>query len=108
MVNRRRIVTAFVALGIKGILCLSCLSIAVYALVTYTATVTMNPTKQLTIGETTASWLVYVNEVNQIRYMPGGLSEPTLNTSDTSTYALKVVTDSNKVSAVKIELSLSS
>jgi hypothetical protein len=64
----------------------------------------MNPTQQLTTGETTASWLVYVNDVNQIRYMPGGLSEPTLNTSDISTYALKVVTDSNKVCAVKIEL----
>ena len=36
--------------------------------------------------------------------MPGDFSEPTLNTSDTNTYALKVVTDSNKVCAVKIEL----
>jgi predicted peptidase len=36
--------------------------------------------------------------------MPGGFSEPTLSTGDTGTYAFKVVTDANKVCAVKVEL----
>jgi len=45
-----------------------------------------------------------VNDVNQIRYLPGGSTEPTLNTGDANTYAAKVVTDANKVCAVKIEL----
>ena len=45
-----------------------------------------------------------MNEVNQARYMPGGFSEPTLNTGDTSTYSFKVVTDANKVCAVKVDL----
>jgi hypothetical protein len=36
--------------------------------------------------------------------MPGGFSEPTLNTGDTSTYAFKVVTNANNVCAVKVEL----
>lgn len=104
MVNRRRIVSTFLVLGVKGILCLACLSVVAVALVTYTATVTVTPTQQLTTGAITASWTFYVNEVNQIRYLPGGFSESTLNASDSSTYALKVVTDSNKVCAVKIEL----
>lgn len=36
--------------------------------------------------------------------MPGGFSEPTLDTGDTGTYSFKVVTDANKVCAVKVEL----
>jgi intein-encoded DNA endonuclease-like protein len=45
-----------------------------------------------------------VNDVNQVRYLPGGSAEPTLNTGESSTYAFKVVTDTNKVCAIKIEL----
>jgi predicted peptidase len=50
-----------------------------------------------------------VNDVNETRYLPGsgspaGSAEPTYNSSDSSTYAFKVVTDGDKVCAVKIEL----
>jgi hypothetical protein len=86
-VNRRRIVSALLVLGVKGILCLACLSVVAFALVTYTATVTVTPTLQLTTGATSASWNFYVNEVNQIRYLPGGFSESTLNAINSGTYA---------------------
>lgn len=90
--------------GVKGLLCLASLTMVALALVTYAATVTLNPTQQFTIGATSASWTVYVNDVNKARYLPGSSIEPTLNTGDSSTYAFKVVTDANKVCAVKIEL----
>jgi len=104
MVSGRKIRAILLALGLKGILCLTCLSVLTFALVTYSETATITPTQQLTVGATTASWTIYVNEVDQVKYLPGGPSESTLNTSDTSTYAFKVVTDSTKVCAVKIEL----
>lgn len=96
-------------LGLKGFLCFASLTMGVLALVTYTATVTVIPTEQFTIGATTASWAVYINDLNQTRYLPGsgtpvGSQEPTFNASDSSTYAFKVVTDANRVCAVKIEL----
>lgn len=91
-------------LGINGFLCLMSLTAIALALVTYTASVTITPTKQFTIGATASSWTVYVNDVNKVRYLPGGSTEPTLNTSNTNTYAFKVVTDANQVCAVKIEL----
>ncbi len=91
-------------LGLKGILALATLSTIAVALVVYTASVTVTPTQQFTIGASSDSWTIYVNEVNQVRYLPGADSEPTFNSGDTSTYAFKVVTDANKVSAAKIEL----
>lgn len=104
MLNKGKITKLFVSLGITGIFCIICLASVGFALVTYTNAVTISPTVQLSIGTTTASWTIYVNEVNQARYMPGGFSEPTLNTGDTSTYSFKVVTDANKVCAVKVDL----
>ena len=108
MLNKRKILKLFASLGIKGVLCLICLFICLasisFALVTYTSTVTITPTVQLSVGTTTASWTIYVNEVNQVQYMPGGASATTLNTGDTSTYAFEVVTDANKVCAVEVEL----
>lgn len=101
MVNKTKI---FRALSIKTIIILALLVSSAIALVTYTASVTVNPTKQLTTGATTASWNIYVNEVDQTRYLPGGYDEPILNADDSTTYAAKVVTDSEKVCAVKIEL----
>jgi hypothetical protein len=94
----------FAGLGIKGLLVVACLLTVASALVVYTASVIVTPTQQFTIGATSASWAVYVNDVNQVRYVPGGSTEPTLNTGQTSTYAFKVVTDANKVCAIKIEL----
>jgi hypothetical protein len=101
VVNKRRIISL---LGIKGIICIVFVIALGFALVVFTASVTVNPVRQISTGATTASWDIYVNEVNQVRYLPGGSSEPNLNTGDPSTYASKVVTDSNKVCAVKIEL----
>jgi len=96
-------------LGIKGLLCLASLTAVVLALVSYTATVTIAPTLQFSIGATTASWTVYVNDVNQLRYLPGsgtpsGSQQPVLNATNINTFAFKVVTDAAKVCAVNITL----
>jgi len=98
-----------VILGLKGFLCFVSLTMIALALVTYTASVTITPTQQFTVGATSASWTVYMNDVNETRYLPGsgspaGSLEPTFNASDTGTYAFKVATDANKVCAVRIEL----
>ena len=98
---RRKIVTL---LGIKGILAIAALSVIAFALVIYTASVLMTPTQQFNIGATSDSWVVYVNDLNKIRYLPGGVAEPAFSASDPNTYAFKVVTDANQVCAVKIEL----
>lgn len=92
------------ALGAKGVLCIISLSMIVLALITYSATVTMTPTRQFTIGASSASWTVYVNDVNKVKYLPGDASEPTFNASDSNTYAFKVVTDANRSCSIKIEL----
>jgi hypothetical protein len=91
-------------LGIKGILSIASLTTIALALVVYTASVTMTPTLQFTKGASSDSWTVYINEVDEVRYLPGNYSAPTLDTGDTSTYAFRVVTDANKVCAVQIEL----
>ena len=104
MMNKRRFLKLFVSIGVKGALCLICLAAVGFALFTYTGSVVVTPVQQLSVGAASASWNIYVNEVNQVRYMPGGFSEPTLNPSDTSTYAFKVVTDSQKVCAVEVQL----
>jgi len=91
-------------LGLKGILALSSLTTIAVALVIYSAAVTVTPTQQFTIGATSDSWSIYVNEVNQVRYLPGADSEPTFDSGDTGTYAFSVVTDADKVCAVQIEL----
>jgi len=101
---KRRLLKIIVSLGVKGVLCLICLSSVCFALVTYTSSVTISPMVQLGVGTATASWDIYVNEVNQTRYMPGGFSEPTLNTGDINTYGFKVTTDANKVCAVKVTI----
>jgi hypothetical protein len=87
-------------LGIKGLLAIASLTTIAMALVVYTASVTMAPTTQFTLGATTANWNVYVNEFNEVRYLPGGNSPPV----DTSSNAFRVVTDANKACAVQIEL----
>jgi len=104
MPNKSKLRKLFVALGIKGVICLICLTSISFALVTYTNVVTITPTVQLTNGASTATWTIYVNQVAQVQYTPGGSSEPTLNTGNTNTYAFKVVTDANKVCAVKVEI----
>jgi len=91
-------------LGLKGFLCLSSMTMIAVAFVTYTGTVTITPAQQFTIGVTTDSWIIYVNDVNEVRYLPGGSTQPTFNASDSDTYAFKVVTDADKVCAVKVEL----
>lgn len=99
-----------VILGIKGLLCLASLTVVVLALVSYTATVTIAPTTQFTIGAETATWTIYVNDVDQLRCLPGsgtpsGSAQPgTPSDADTNTFAFKVVTDSGRVCAVNITL----
>jgi hypothetical protein len=63
MASKHRTI-AIALLGTKGIICLMCLTGIALALVTYTATVTVNPARQFTIGKTTQSWSVYINDVN--------------------------------------------
>jgi hypothetical protein len=91
-------------IGIKGVLAvLSLISVAL-ALVTYSASVTVTPTQQFTIGSSSDSWTVYVNEVDQVRYLPGAFSQPIFDPADADSYAFRVVTDGDNVCAVKIEL----
>jgi hypothetical protein len=91
-------------LGVKGVLSVASLTTIALALVVYTAALTVNPTQQFTVGATSSSWTVYVNDVSQARYFPGGFSQPAFDAGNTNTYAFKVVTDGNKACAVKIEL----
>ena len=91
-------------LGLKGFLAVSSLITIAIALVIYSASITVTPTQQFTIGSSSDSWTLYVNEINQARYLPGGSSQPVFNPSDTGTYAFRVVTDADKLCAVKIEL----
>jgi len=97
-------------LGLKGILCLASLTVVVLALVSYTASVTIAPTQQFTIGATTASWTVYINDVDEVRHLPGtgtpaGSQQPGApSDANPDTFAFKVVTDAGRVCAVKIEL----
>jgi hypothetical protein len=98
-----------VILGIKGLLCVASMTLIALSLTTYIVTIYITPRQQLTLGATSASWTVYVNDVNETRYLPGsggpaGSEEPTFNATDSSTYAVKVVTDEDYVCAVKIEL----
>ena len=91
-------------LGLKGILAIASLTSIAVALVFYSASVTVTPTQQFTIGASSDSWSIYVNEVDQLRYLPGADAEPTFSDVDTDTYAFKVVTDADKVCAVEIVL----
>ena len=91
-------------IGIKGLLAIALMASIGVALVVYTAQVTVTPTLQYTIGSTTSSWSMYINEVDAVRYLPGAGSKPTFDSGNPNTYAFKVVTDLAKVCAVKIEL----
>jgi hypothetical protein len=95
--NKIRKISAL--LGIKGLLAVASLTSIAIALVVYTAAVTITPTTQFTLGASTDSWNVYVNDVNQVRYLPGGSTPPV----DTSTYAFSLDT-TNRGCAVQIEL----
>jgi hypothetical protein len=105
MPNNKKVLKLFVSIGVKGALCLMCLIAVGFALFTYTSSVNITPVQQLSVGASSTSWSIYVNEVNQTRYVPGGSSPPTLVTSDPSTYAFKVFTDEQKVCAVEVQLS---
>ena len=95
-------------LAIVAVLLISTLLVTT-ALVVYTSNATATETKQLTLGYAIpAAWIFYVNEVNQIKYMPGNASSgnftATFSAVDPSTYAFKVVTDADRVCAVQIDL----
>jgi hypothetical protein len=91
-------------LGLKGYLATGSLLTIALALVIYSASVTVNPTQQFAVGSSSDSWTIYVNELNQMRYLPGGFSEPAFDSGNPSTYAFQVATDAEKMCAVKIEL----
>lgn len=92
-------------LGLKGILSLTSMTVIVLALVSYSAVVTINPTKQFTLGSVSASWTVYVNEVDKNRYLPGiGSPAGSLKPAANSTNAFTVTTDADQVCAVQIQL----
>lgn len=91
-------------LGVKGLFCLLSLTTIASALVIYSSIVTLTPIKQLTMGTTTDSWTVYFNEVDIVKYLPGDSIAPTLDEESTDTYAFKVVTDAEKVCAIKVGL----
>jgi hypothetical protein len=73
-------------------------------MVSYSSEISASPNQQFSVGSSSYKWDVYVSDVNQVRYLPGEAASPLLNTGDSFTYAFKVVTDSNRVCAVKIEL----
>lgn len=91
-------------IGLKGILSIACLTTIAVALVVYSASVTMTPKFQFTRGAQSDLWDIYLNEVNQVRYLPGGSAAAAPNDLNLNTFAFKVVTDATKVCAVKIEL----
>ena len=100
----RKVRTFYAVLGSKGLLCLASWVMIAIALISFTANVSINPTQQFTIGATTDTWTIYINDVDKLRYLPGGFTQPTLNASDPKTYAFKISTDANQVCALKIEL----
>jgi hypothetical protein len=97
-------------LGLKGILCIAALTIVALALVNYTTTVTITPVKPFTQGATTDDWTIYVNDVDQVRYLPGegtpaGSTVPASSPNGGSdTYAFKVDTDAGRSMAVNVTL----
>ena len=96
-------------LGLKGILCIAALTTVALALVNYTTTVTITPVKPFTQGATTDDWTIYVNDVDQVRYLPGegtpaGSTVPASSPNGADTYAFKVDTDAGRSMAVNITL----
>jgi hypothetical protein len=95
-------------IGIVALVLISTLLLTA-ALVAYTTTITSTPTQQLQhIPDTTLGWTFYVNEMNQVKYLPGtnatGIAQPTFSVTNTSSYAFEVVTDNQKVCALEINL----
>ncbi len=97
-------------LGLKGVLCLFSLSIVTLALVSYTATVTITPVNPLTQGATAEDWTIYINDIDEVRYLPGagtpaGSTVPSTSPNGGSdTYAFKVDTDAGRSMAVNVTL----
>jgi hypothetical protein len=90
-------------LGIKGLLAIASLTSIAIALVVYTTAVTINPTSQFTLGTSADTWTVYVNEVNEVRYLPGADTQPGGTGGVPSAYAFRA-TGNGKACAVQIEL----
>ncbi len=86
-------------LGIKGLLAVASLTSIAIALVVYTTAVTITPANQFTLGPTTYSWNVYVNDVDAVRYLPGDTATPATG----ATYAFSLDT-TGRGCAVQIEL----
>lgn len=94
-------------LGLKGIIAIASLMVIVAALVSYTATVTITVSKPYSLGASAQNWTINENDQNMIRYLPGEVDTNATLTFDqgsSSTWAFKVVTDTNRGMAVRIEL----
>ncbi|NIQ05365.1 MAG: hypothetical protein GWO20_06450 [Candidatus Korarchaeota archaeon] len=97
-------------LGLKGVLCVASLTLVALALVSYTATLTITPVSPFTMGATTDSWTIYVNDVDEVRYLPGegtpaGSTVPAMAPNGgANTYAFRVNTDAGASMAVNITL----
>jgi hypothetical protein len=86
-------------LGVKGLLAAASLTAIAVALVVYTTAVTITPATQFTLGPTTYSWNVYINDVNAVRYLPGDTITPPTG----ATYAFSLDT-TGRACAVQIQL----
>ena len=86
-------------LGIKGLLAVASLTSIAVALVFYSCAVTITPQTQFTMGPTTFAWNVMVNDVNAVRYLPGGTAVP----ATAANYAFSF-DDMGRDSAVQIQL----
>ena len=93
-------------LGVKGSLCLLSLAMVVLALVAYTAQVTITPKTLFTMGATSDSWTVYVNDYNETRYLPNNGTAPvgSYPPNDESLYAFYVSTGADMACAVNITM----
>ena len=89
------------AIALIGVLLAVVFAVEYY---TYTQTLTITPYKQFALGASSASWTVYVNDMGVVQYVPGGDSQPTLDTSNVDTYAFNISTDANRVCSLEIQL----
>ena len=95
------------ALGIKGFLCIASLITIALAFMVYYADVIITPETLFTMGVTSDSWTVYVNDYNETRYLPSDPASAPPGSSppiDNSTYAFYVSTSADKACAVNITM----
>ena len=68
--GHKRIFKLFVSLCVKGAFCLTCSADVGFAQVNCTNSVTISPSRQLNIEQSSAFRTVYADEIPQARYCP--------------------------------------